>query len=119
MLPALGLQTTGWLLWLTGTHRGTPGAGRRRTGAGGPGLDVRPVLVAGAGQPLPTACALAVGWAGVFGMLCLLAVLLAQTGGPHRTGLAAVKTGLWGGVVVTFVAVLHRMLPFSHPAHCP
>lgn len=121
LLPALGLQTGGWLLWLTGTHLAEhlalAGGALALAGLGWMyGLFWRLVRASRAPDRMH---ALAVGWAGVFGMLCLLAVLLAQTGGHTDLALAAVKTGLWGGVVVTFVAVLHRMLPFFTSSALP
>ncbi len=121
LLPALGLQTAGWLLWLTGTHLAEhlalAGGALALAGLGWMyGLFWRLVQASRAPDRMH---ALAVGWAGVFGMLCLLAVLLAQTGGHTDLALAAVKTGLWGCVVVTFVAVLHRMLPFFTSSALP
>ena len=112
---ALFLQAAGWLCWLAGAWA--------------------PVWVSVAGLALALVglCrmyalfwglirispaqdrvhAKAVGVGGVVGIACLVGVLWAVVAGGHTdVALVLVRTALWGWIVVTFVAVAHRMIPF-------
>lgn len=121
LLWPLLLQFGGWLLWLTGAHLHT------QLALGGAALAVvgltamygrfwRLVWASSAPDRLH---AKAVGWGGAVGLLSLLAMAVATAFGHIDLALACVKTGLWGFVVVTFVAVLHRMLPFFTSSALP
>lgn len=121
LLWPLLLQFGGWLLWLTGAHLDA------RLALGGATLAVvgltamygrfwRLVWASASADRLH---AKAVGWGGAVGVLSLLAMAVATAFGQIDLALACVKTGLWGFVVVTFVAVLHRMLPFFTSSALP
>lgn len=114
LLWPLGLQTVGWLLWLTGAHTKVE-------------LALLGLLLALAGLAWMFQIywrlvrqstvedrihAKAVGWGGVVGVACLAGVTLAQVLGQVDWALVLVRTALWGFIVVVFVAVAHRMIPF-------
>lgn len=121
LLPPLLWQFGGWLVWVGGSHVHT------HLSMGGAGMAVFGLawmyalfwrLVRTSRAP-DRVHAKAVGLAGVAGVLSLGAVLAAMVNGDTDVALAAAKTGLWGFVVVTFVAVLHRMLPFFTSSALP
>jgi uncharacterized protein involved in response to NO len=58
-------------------------------------------------------------WAGVWGLLSMLGLVVAVWAGAVDLALLAVRVGLWGCVGVTFVVVLHRMLPFFTSSALP
>ncbi|WP_051237613.1 NnrS family protein [Ottowia thiooxydans] len=110
----LGLQTAGWLIWLAGAHMA-------------PGLALAGLALAAAGLTWMFALywglvrkstvedrvhAKAVGWGGAVGVLCLAGMVWAQATGMTDWALVLVRTALWGFIVVVFVAVAHRMIPF-------
>lgn len=114
LLGPLGLQTLGWLLWLTGAHANAT-------------LALAGLVLASAGLAWMFALywklvrqstvedrvhAKAVGWGGAVGVLCLTGIAWAQALGHTDVALALVRTALWGCIVVVFVAVAHRMIPF-------
>lgn len=111
---ALVLQTIGWLLWLAGAHTSMT-------------LALAGLVLAVVGLARMFALywklvrqstvedrvhAKAVGWGGVVGVLCLAGLTWAQAVGQTDVALALVRTALWGFIVVVFVAVAHRMIPF-------
>ena len=121
VLPPLALQAAGWLLWLAGAHTGL-------------GLALAGLALACAGlawmyalfwrlilaSPLQDRVhALAAGIGGIVGTLCLAGSGAALLAGQPALALALVRTGLWGCVVVTFVAVAHRMIPFFTSSALP
>ncbi|MBY4599370.1 NnrS family protein [Ottowia caeni] len=111
---ALGLQAVGWLLWLVGAH----------TLAGVALLGLILALVGLAWMFMlywslvrqstveDRVHAKAVGWGGVVGVVCLAGVAWAHATGQVDWALVFVRTALWGFIVVVFVAVAHRMIPF-------
>jgi uncharacterized protein involved in response to NO len=114
LLPPLALQAAGWLLWLAGAQLGL-------------GLALAGLALACAGlawmvglfwrlivaSPAPDRVhATAIGVGGIVGVLCLAGVGLALLAGQPALALVLVRTALWGFIVVTFVAVAHRMIPF-------
>jgi uncharacterized protein involved in response to NO len=54
----------------------------------------------------------AVGLGGVVGVLCLGGIGWALAVGAQAWALALVQVALWGFIVVTYVSVAHRMIPF-------
>ena len=126
-LPAQALraplvaQALGWLLWLVGAHW--------RIGAALVGL-----ALAGAGLVWMTALfwgrvrlsraedqlhARVVGFASLLGCACMVALWLSLAVGTHALARAFVYTGLWGFVVVVYVTVAHRMIPFFTSSALP
>lgn len=121
ILRPLVFQLVGWVGWLVGAHVGAP-----LSVVGGVlatlglvwmyGQFWRLILASPAADKLH---AKAVGWAGAVGALSLLSLTVSTAIGQVDVALAFAKTGLWGFVVVTFVAVLHRMLPFFTSSALP
>jgi len=114
LLAPLGLQAAGWLLWLAGARLGL-----------GVALAALALACAGliwmyamfwrliAASPLPDRVhALACGVGGIVGALCLAGIGIAVLAEQPALALALARTALWGFIVVTFVAVAHRMIPF-------
>jgi uncharacterized protein involved in response to NO len=114
LLPPLGLQAAGWLLWLAGAHLNMALA-LVGLAAAWIGLTWSVVLfwrlVLGS-DVADRVHAKTVGVGGVVGVLCLAGVGLALAAGQPALALVLVRTALWGFIVVTFVAVAHRMIPF-------
>ena len=114
LLPPLALQAAGWLLWLAGAQLSAVAAHV--------GLALAIVGLAwmyGLYWALVRRSAVqdrlhakAIGIGGIVGVLCLAGVALAQSVGRIDLALALVRTALWGFIVVTFVSVAHRMIPF-------
>ena len=110
----LGLLATGWVLWLAGAHlhAGLALAGLALAVAGMAwmfGLFWRLIR---ASRAQDQAHARVVGWAGAIGTVSLAAVGVCLALGHIDLALTWVRTGLWGFIVVTYVAVAHRMIPF-------
>jgi uncharacterized protein involved in response to NO len=118
---ALALQFVGWWLWLAGTHGhvGLAWTGVALAVVGLAGMYARFWQLVRASTATDRVHALAVGIAGAVGVLSLATMGVAAFLGEGAWAMAAVKTGLWGCVVVTFVAVLHRMLPFFTSSALP
>ncbi|MBK6614108.1 NnrS family protein [Ottowia sp.] len=121
LLPPLGLQAAGWLPWLAGAHlgRGMALAGLLLSCAGLGwmfGLFWRLVL---ASREPDRVHALAVGCGGVVGTASLAGAGLALAAGQDALALVFARTGLWGCIVVTYVAVAHRMIPFFTSSAVP
>lgn len=114
LLPPLALQAAGWLLWLLG-------------GMWAQAVAVLGVLLALVGLAwmyllywsLVRAStrpdqrhARTIGTGGIVGVLCLAGVAVSLLAGQYGWVLTLVRTALWGFIVVTFVSVAHRMIPF-------
>lgn len=114
-------QAAGWLLWLVGAHW--------RIGAALAGL-----ALACAGLVWMTALfwgrlrlshaedqlhARVIAAGCVFGCLCMAGLGLSLAFGTHALARAFVFTGLWGFVVVVYVTVAHRMIPFFTSSAMP
>ena len=110
----LGLQAAGWALWLCGAHahRGVALGGLVLALAGMAGMVGMFWRLIRASRAPDRVHAKAVGWAGVVGTLSLAAVAVSFALGQIDLALVWVRTGLWGFIVVTYVAVAHRMIPF-------
>ncbi len=114
LLPPLLLQAAGWVLWLAGAHlqAGLAVLGNIVAVFGMAwmfGLFWRLIRASRAPDQVH---ARLVGWAGVVGCVSLAAVGVCLVLGHIDLALAWVRTGLWGFIVVTYVAVAHRMIPF-------
>ena len=114
LLPPLGLQAAGWLLWLAGAHLNMALA-LVGLAAAWIGLTWSVVLfwrlVLGS-DVADRVHAKTVGVGGVVGVLCLAGVGLALAAGQPALALVLVRTALWGFIVVVYVSVAHRMIPF-------
>ena len=114
LVPALGLQALGWLLWLAGAH------GALALAVGGLWLAVGGLAwmmvcfgrLIGASQAADQMHARTVAVAGWLGVLALAGVAWATAAHELALALVVVRTGLWAFVVVVYVTVAHRMLPF-------
>jgi uncharacterized protein involved in response to NO len=114
-------QAVGWLLWLVGAHWRIGAAlaglalacaglvwmtalfwGRVRRSRAEDQLHAR-VIAAGCGV----------------GCLCMVGLGLSLAFGTHALARAFVFTGLWGFVVVVYVTVAHRMIPFFTSSAMP
>jgi uncharacterized protein involved in response to NO len=119
--PMLFLQAAGWLLWLAGAHVAAPVAlaglllacaglgamtvqfwGRVRRSRAEDQLHARAIA---------TACAL--------GTLSACGVALGMAAQSPALARAWVFTALWGFVVVVYVTVAHRMIPFFTSSAMP
>ncbi len=112
--PCMCLQAAGWLLWLLGVHTA---AWLAAAGAALAALGL--ALMAGLFWRLIAASAAedqvharTVGVALIMGALCACALALALAAGQVLLALSVVRTALWAFIVVVYVAVAHRMIPF-------
>lgn len=121
LLQPLLLQTAGWLLWLVAAHVH-------------PWMAVAALLVAALGLAHMAAIfwvlvrrstvddqlhARTIGVALLVGCASLAALALAVVLGAYAVALACVHTALWGFVVVVYVSVAHRMIPFFTSSAMP
>ena len=118
---AMLLQASGWLLWLLAVHVN-------------PALAIAALLVAGGGLVWMTWLfwhlvrqssapdqlhARTVGSACVLGCLSLAGVVVSLMLGQLESALACVLTGVWGFLLVVYVSVAHRMIPFFTASAVP
>ncbi|MDZ7938324.1 MAG: NnrS family protein [Rhodoferax sp.] len=120
VLPALLLQTGGWLLWLLGAHgQGVAWLGLAGV-IGGQGWMARDfwrlLLQSRVSDKLHATC---IGVACVVGSLSLMGLLLSAVAGQDALALVFIQSGLWGFVVTVFVVVAHRMIPFFTSSAMP
>ncbi|MFN4119853.1 NnrS family protein [Acidovorax sp.] len=114
-------QAAGWLLWLAGAHLHAfvALAGLALAGGGLAGMTAQfwgRVRLSQAQDQLHArviACACVLGCASVAGLWLCLAV------DAYALARAWVFTGLWGFVVVVYVTVAHRMIPFFTSSAMP
>lgn len=119
--PALLAQLVGWLVWLAGSHlHETVAASGLVLALAGLGWVTALFCRLIAASPAPDrlhakviAAALVAGCASLAGVA---AALLAGAGAPARL---FALTGLWGFVVVTYLTVAHRMIPFFTSSATP
>ncbi|MDQ3059107.1 MAG: NnrS family protein [Pseudomonadota bacterium] len=119
-LPML-LQAAGWLLWLYAAHADA-------------GLGLAALVMALTGLVWMSALfwrlirrsqlddrvhALTVGAACIVGCLSLAGLVLSLALGAHAVAQACVLSGLWGFVLVVYVSVAHRMIPFFTTSALP
>ena len=121
LLVALPLHAVGWLLWLAGAHL-YPLLALAGLAAACVGLCWvsilfwRLVLRSRAEDQLH---ARIIAGACAVGCISLLGVLVAMALGQYAVARACVLTGLWGFVVVVYVVVAHRMIPFFTSSAMP
>lgn len=113
VLPLL-LQALGWLVWLAGVHLSTAlallgGAVALLGLAWVVALFTGLVRSSTQDDRLHARTVAAAGWLGVASLGLMLGALWQDA---HPVATAAVLTGLWGFVVVTYLVVAHRMIPF-------
>ena len=117
----LVLQAAGWIVWVAGSHvqvlvalAGLAGA------AGGLGwvalLFWRLIAASAAEDRLH---AKVIGVACIVGWLSLVVACVAVLADAPAVARACALTGLWGFVVVTYVTVAHRMIPFFTSSAVP
>ncbi len=114
LLAPLLLQAGGWLLWLAGAHldAGVALGGLVLACAGlawAVGIFWRLIL---SSQAPDQRHARSAGVGGIVGSLCLAGSAIALLDGQQALALVLVRSALWGFVVVTYVSVAHRMIPF-------
>ncbi len=114
LLGPLLLQTTGWLLWLAGAHTDArvAGGGLVLALAGLAWMTALYWQLVRASEVLDRVHAKAVGIGSIVGVLSLAGVGWALWAGDDALALALVRTALWGFIVVVYVSVAHRMIPF-------
>lgn len=121
LLAPLAAQAAGWLLWLVGAHWRI-GAALAGLALAGAGLAWMTALFAGRlrisrvedqlhARVIAAAC--------LVGCLCLAGLWLSLAVGTQALARAFVYTGLWGFVVVVYVTVAHRMIPFFTSSALP
>lgn len=121
LLAPLLLQASGWLVWLLGIHTALwlslAGAVVALLGLGWVvALFARLVRRSKLDDRLH---ARTVALAGGVGVASLALLLVALFVGAYDVAHAAVLTGLWGFVVVTYLVVAHRMIPFFTSSAVP
>ncbi len=119
--PPMLLQATAWLAWLAAAHFSE-------------GLAIAALALAWSGLAWMTllfwqlirrsrmadrAHALTIGSACIVGCLSLAGLTLSVAFDAHAAALACVLTGLWGFVLVVYVSVAHRMIPFFTSSAIP
>ena len=121
LMPTLLAQTAGWWLWLIGAHwhMGLALTGLALAGLGLLGMYLRYFRLLRQSRVPDRLHATVVAVAGLVGLLSLGGLLLALLAGRLDLGAALVRSGLWGFVVVTYVAVAHRMIPFFTSSAVP
>lgn len=121
LLRPLGLQAVGWVLWIAGAHWHKTvsllGLAMALLGL----MWISPLFwklirKSTADDQLH---ARTVGVAFVIGCLSVSGLLLSVLLNTDSVALACVLTGLWGFVVVVYVSVAHRMIPFFTSSAMP
>ncbi|MDO5691643.1 MAG: NnrS family protein [Pseudomonadota bacterium] len=114
LLAPLLLQAGGWLLWLAGAHLNAVAAlaGLALAAVGLAWMVALFWRLISASQVPDRVHAKAVGIGGIVGVLCLAGAGGAMGLGQDALALVLVRTALWGFIVVTYVSVAHRMIPF-------
>lgn len=121
LVVPLGMQALGWLLWVVGVHLhlavGLAGLALAWSGlARTTWLYWRLVWRSAEEDQLH---ARTVGMACLVGCTSLGGLLASLVVGAQALALACVLSGLWGFVVVVFVTVAHRMIPFFTSSGMP
>ncbi len=117
----LVLQAAGWFAWLAGGYlaAGVSAAGLLLALAGLGWLVTLFWRLIRASQAEDRLHAHIIGAAGVAGCLSLAGTLMSVLLGATDLARTFVLTGLWGFVVVTFITVAHRMIPFFTSSAVP
>ena len=121
LVRPLVMQTAGWLIWLAGGHLhlwlSVAGLLLALAGLGQMVLKFDRLVKASKSEDRLHATAIL--WAARVGCLSLAGSALALALNAHDLAIAFVLTGLWGFVVVTYVTVAHRMIPFFTSSAVP
>jgi uncharacterized protein involved in response to NO len=114
LLAPLGMQASGWLLWLAGAQAGEriAQAGLVLALAGLATVTWRMLGLVRASMEQDRTHALAIACAHAAGCACLAAVLAASLAGADEIALECVLTGLWCFVVPVFFTAADRLIPF-------
>ena len=120
VLP-LGLQCTGWLMWLAGSLwlEGLAWTGLALATVGLLAMYARFWQLVHTSPATDRLHAQVAGLAGGVGVAALLCTQAALWFDQVDLALLLIRTGLWGCVVVTFLVVAHRMLPFFTASALP
>lgn len=114
LLPATGLQGIGWLLWLWGAHS-IPWVALIGAGLAWVGLLLCSsifIRLIWRSQSSDKIHAVLIAVAGVAGLFSLAAAIAAVFLDQTDQARAWVLSGLWSYVVLVYVTVAHRMIPF-------
>lgn len=117
----LVLQALGWLLWLAGAHW-RMGASLAGLALAGLGLAWMTTLFLGrlrASRAEDQVHARVIAAGCVTGCLCVAGLWLSLAFGTHALSRAFIHSALWGFVVVVYVSVAHRMIPFFTSSAMP
>ena len=117
----LAAQALGWLLWLAGAHWRI-GAALAGLALACAGLVWMTVLFWGRvrlSQAEDQLHARVIGVACAVGCASVAALGLSLAAGTHALARVCIYTGLWGFVVVVYVTVAHRMIPFFTSSAMP
>jgi uncharacterized protein involved in response to NO len=114
LAPALLAQVAGWLLWLCGSHvhAAFAATGLSLAVMGLGGMTTMFWRLIAASREADLLHARTVGVALVIGCLCLIGIAASLLAGADTAARLFALTGLWGFIVVVFVTVAHRMIPF-------
>jgi uncharacterized protein involved in response to NO len=120
MAPAL-MQTSGWLLWITGIHLHLVSAlfGLALAWSGLTSMTWLFWRLIWRSRERDQLHARTIGVACLIGCISLAGLLANLVVGAMSVALACVMTGLWGFVVVVLVTVAHRMIPFFTSSAMP
>lgn len=121
VLPSLLAQAGGWLLWLAGSHLhfALALAGLGLCLAGLLAVTLRFWRLIRASEAPDRLHAKAIGVALAIGCASLLGLGASVALGAGAAERLFILTGLWGFVVVVYVAVAHRMIPFFTSSALP
>jgi len=114
LLAPVMVLACGWIVALAGfhLHPAVAGAGVTLVAAALSALSLRYARLVSSSQEPDRRHPIGLGLACLVMALCLFAAAIALFFGNMAWLRAAVRAGLWGGVVSLFVIVSHRMLPF-------
>jgi uncharacterized protein involved in response to NO len=121
LLAPMLLQAAGWLLWLLSAHLDAELAIAALAPAWA-GLAWMTLLfwqLIGRSQAQDRWHALAIGTGCIVGCLSLAGLAISLALGAPAAALDCVFTGLWGFVLVVYVSVAHRMIPFFTSSAVP
>ena len=121
LLALMLLQSAGWLLWLAGAHLNAvlAMAALVMAWAGLAWMTTLFWLLIRRSQVQDRLHALTIGAGCIVGCLSLAGLALSLALDAPGVALACVFTGLWGFVLVVYVSVAHRMIPFFTSSAVP
>ena len=119
--PPMLLQVTAWLVWLAAAHF-SAGVATAALALAASGLAWMTLLfwqLIRRSRMADRVHALTIGAACIVGCLSLAGLALSLAFDAHAAALACVLTGLWGFVLVVYVSVAHRIIPFFTSSAIP